>query len=167
MFCTTSCIKIAVGGALTVGCMYYTAKVVAVGCMYPVARALLPRTAASDPPQAVSNDADRKRIRELEQQVQSLTEAAETHRVALEAVQRFNHELRVRDRGLQVRDDRYSDFCFRLPDMAASIVQQFPWGKDAPKDDVIDAFISLTDEFSRARATYASMEQFLVKYDPS
>ena len=123
----------------------------------PASLALVP---ASDPPQVVSTDADKERIRELEQQVQSLTEAAETQHFALGAVQRLK-------RGLQVRDDQYSDFCFRLPDMAASIVQQFPWGKDAPKDDVIDAFISLTDEFSRARATYASMEQFLAKYTPS
>ena len=164
MFCTTSCIKIAVGGALTVGCMYYTAKVVAVGCMYPVARALLPKTTASDPPLMVSTEADRKRIEELEQQVQSLkqqvqslTKVAEDQRSLADAARYFRS-------GLQSQVDRYSRFCFRLPHMAASIVRQSSWGRDTSKEDVTDTFMELTDEFDIAVVSDDSMEQFLAKY---
>ena len=157
MFCMTSCIKMAVGGVFAVGCMYYTAKVVAVGCMYPVAKALLPKTTASDPPPMVSTEADRKRIEELEQQVKTLTKAYENQRSLANAVQ-------YTWLGLQNQVDRYSNFCFRLPYVAASFVRQSSWGRDASKEDVTDTFMELTDEFYSAVVSNDRMEQFLAKY---
>ena len=123
----------------------------------PASLALVP---ASDPPQAVSNDADRKRIEELEQQVQYLTKAYEEQRSFADAVQYFRN-------GLQSQVDRYSSFCFRLPHMAASIVRQSSWGRDTSKEDVTDTFMELTDEFDIAVVSDDSMEQFLAKYPPS
>ena len=157
MFCTTSCIKMAVGGVFAVGCMYYTAKVVAVGCVYPMAKALLPKTTASDPPLMVSTEADRKRIEELEQQVQSLTKAYEAQRRLADAAQYFRH-------GLQYQVNRYSSFCSRLPYVAASIVGRSSWGRDASEEDVTDTFMDLTDEFTSAVVSDDSMEQFLAQY---
>ena len=157
MFCTTSCIKMAVGGVFAVGCMYYTAKVVAVGCMYPMAKALLPKTTASDPPLMVSTEADRKRIEELEQQVQSLTKAYEDQRSLADATQYCR-------RGLQDQVDLYSNFCFRLPYVAASIVRQSSWGRNASEEDVTDTFMDLRDEFTSAVVGDDSMEQFLAQY---
>ena len=123
----------------------------------PASLALVP---ASDPPQVVSTDADKERIRELEQQVQSLTNTVETQRTALEAIQRLEYAV-------EVRESRYCDFCYRLPDIAASVIQQSPWGKDAPMDDVSDAFSALRDEIDSTIYGEESVERFLAKYDPS
>jgi hypothetical protein len=120
----------------------------------PVSQALV---LATDPPLMVSTEADRKRIEELEQQVQSLTKAYENQRSLVDTVRRLGHAL-------QNQVDQYNRFCSRLPYVAASYVRQSSWGRDASKEDVTDTFMELTDEFYSAILSDDSMEQFLAKY---